>query len=43
MRNEDVIFDLIKNSPELNPRVEFINHKKSNLIKQAKRLNKNKK
>ena len=43
MRNEDEIFDMIKNSPEVKPRVEFVNQTKINLIKQAKRLNRKQK
>ena len=43
MRNEDEIFDMIKNSPELKPRAEFVNQTKINLIKQAKRLNRKQK
>jgi hypothetical protein len=40
MQNEDVIFNSIKNSPEINPQEEFINQTRLKLIKEAKRINK---
>jgi stage II sporulation protein P len=43
MRTEDEIFNVIKNSPEMKPRIEFVNQTKINLVKQVKRLNKRQK
>ncbi|MGM0878847.1 MAG: stage II sporulation protein D [Bacillota bacterium] len=40
MRNEEEIFDVIKNSSDMKPREEFIHQTKLNLIKEARRYNK---
>ncbi|WP_226669610.1 stage II sporulation protein P [Metabacillus litoralis] len=43
MRTEEEIFDRIKNSPELEPRKEFVHQTKLNLMKEAKKYNKRQK
>lgn len=42
MRTEEEIFNSIKNSPELEPRKEFVLQTKLNLMKEAKKYNKRK-